>query len=335
MGSPWAIVDTDGRLHVSSVGSSVLMVDGGLVSATNPVPIMPPLLGYLKVGGSVYQATDPWITSGISNVGFIDSTGSIMHLKFNAEAPQVCAQDYLQALAEGDIAGHTPFVKQGYNTNLGTAEMDLWGVNAKYVFPVTPQRMYVVSSNAADDKNGIGVRQIKISYLNGNYVEKSETVNLSGTTLMYTAGSDIYRVNRFRAVTCGGSYAAIGDIDLCGSSTATIYTRLNAGLTRGRNSFYTVPSGTTLYLTNMFTAAGESTKPTLFTLRATYNDSSNEILTSGLFFMPLAETLLTSQAVDVPFEIPIKLPATVDLKISAKANAAGTTGIATLRGWQE
>lgn len=53
--------------------------------------------------------------SKISGIKFIDSLGALKALLWNGDAPQICAQDYLQALAEGDVAGHTIYSKLGYS----------------------------------------------------------------------------------------------------------------------------------------------------------------------------------------------------------------------------
>jgi len=73
-------------------------------------------------------------------------------LIFNEGSPQICAQPYLQALAEGDIANHVTWSEIGYNGALvANTEADLWSGSGTYTFPVAAAGMEVLSSNNTDD----------------------------------------------------------------------------------------------------------------------------------------------------------------------------------------
>ena len=85
-------------------------------------------------------------------IRFLDSlTGTVKSLQWNGEAPQICAQPYLQALAEGDIPGHTPWVRIGYSPLVNTTESDIWGLGGVHVFPTIAGKLEVLSSNNTQD----------------------------------------------------------------------------------------------------------------------------------------------------------------------------------------
>ena len=89
--------------------------------------------------------------SNFSSVKITGADGSSNGLIFNAGSPQVCSQPYLQAMAEGDITGHTPWVKIGYTPTMTNADSDIWSGAGAYVYPVAQQQMEFLSSNNADD----------------------------------------------------------------------------------------------------------------------------------------------------------------------------------------
>lgn len=76
--------------------------------------------------------------SYVNAVKFIDDTGVVRAFRWNADAPQVCAQDYLMALAEGDITNHTPWAKIGYAVMPVTTTTDLWSYASVGPTPVIP-----------------------------------------------------------------------------------------------------------------------------------------------------------------------------------------------------
>lgn len=94
--------------------------------------------------------------SYVEAIKFLDSTGAVQAFKWNTDAPQVCSQPYLQALAEGDISGHAVWSKIGYNGALvASTEADLWSATGSYVFPTSAQAMEIVSADNTQDIGAI------------------------------------------------------------------------------------------------------------------------------------------------------------------------------------
>ena len=265
---------------------------------------------------------------------------------YNDGKPQVCAQNYLHALAEGDIAGHSIFSKLGYLGSGSTSEQDVFGYGGVYTFPASAGNVSVVSSNDNDGKtNGAactGVRVVTIHYLDGSYVEKTLDVTLNGTTVVDTTVGDIFRINNFRVKSFGSgttTYKPIGNLDIHKVGTATeVYSRILLGNTRARNSVYTVPNGKTIYITSMAVGCtkGSTTGNTaVFTLRATYDDKAASLLTAGKFFMPYAEINHMDGQVTREFHIPLKFVAHTDIKVSVLCGQSATICTSSIRGWLE
>jgi hypothetical protein len=256
-------------------------------------------------------------------------TGGSMH------APQ---EPYLTMIAEGDIAGHAPWYKNGYTTGATTTETEIWGAASAYVFPTAEMGMEVVSSDNTQDKaGGTGALGVKIYYLTAAGVAKTEIITLNGTTVVPTVATDIYRVNAFAVSSTGTGGKPVGNITLRHLSDTPVYSHITAGYTKDRSAIYTVPAGKTLYVTSIAvsTLNAGADKGCRFTLRATFDDLANGSLTPGVFFMPYFEIGARNGSFFRGFEMPLKFIAGTDIKVSATAEAASTTCTVALRGWLE
>ena len=80
-----------------------------------------------------------------------DTADGVKQAKFFDTNLSVVAQDYLLALAEGDITGHQAFKLIGYTPTMTTSESDIWSAAGVYTFPTAAQQMEFLSSdNTAD-----------------------------------------------------------------------------------------------------------------------------------------------------------------------------------------
>lgn len=256
-------------------------------------------------------------------------------LRFNAGNPQICAQPYLQAMAEGDITGHTPFSKLGYNADIGASEEDIWGAGGIYPWIAAGGiALEVVSSNANDTIAGTGIQKVRVSYLDTDYSAQSQILNMNGTTPVALTDTTILRVNSLRATQVGANGVAAGAITcrLVGGA-ATIYRQIDAGFTLGRGCTYTVPLGKTLYITSVAVSSGASAKSVRWVGRAQVDDTAPT--TKINFFQPFFEMQTQDSSFYRDFEIPIVVPATADLRMSAISAGAGSICSCALRGWLE
>ena len=249
---------------------------------------------------------------------------------------RVIAQPYEYAIAQGDIADHTPFYKLGYSPASSGSQTTLWSVGTEYVWPTVPMQMEAVSSdNTNDNVGGTGVLTMHLHYLDTNYVEQLEIITLTGTIPKLTVATNIYRVNSWHANTTGTGKKAAGNIDIRNLDHTTVYSRCNAGFTRSRNSCYTVPAGKTLYISDLTFAAGYSTsgKTVRMTLHATITPYELLASTNGLFF-PIFEAMLMDNILSKSIAMVRKVVEKSDLKVSVvgETNAICTSEIS---GWIE
>ena len=88
--------------------------------------------------------------SYFNNIGFLDENGLPYGIKQVNNKPRVSAMPYLYDIAEGNVSGHTPWTKIGFNPAL-TTEEDIWSAGGLYVFPAAATQMEVVSSLSTAD----------------------------------------------------------------------------------------------------------------------------------------------------------------------------------------
>ena len=191
-------------------------------------------------------------TSGLK-MSFVDQDGNAYGVRHVDNKPRVSSMPYLYDIAEGSIPGHNSFHKIGYNPDVDNLLEDLWSVGGLYVFPTAGMQMEVVSSSNSDDGSpaGMGVRTVKLCYLDSNYIEQTEIITLNGTTVVPTVATNILRIQRFYTNTVGSSGVAVGNIDIRHLSNTPIYARIMTGYNSSRQTVWTVPAGKTLYIVSL------------------------------------------------------------------------------------
>lgn len=269
-----------------------------------------------------------------------ENSATYKGLYFNAEAPQVCAQPYLYAVAEGDITGHTNYTKYGRVTVLTTSPMDVWPLANTYTFPSTDgQGLRIISTSTKDTSTGTGAQKIKIEGLSTGYLTQTTEVSTNGQTAVTIGSTNFTRVNKIYISQSGTDYASAGNIDIysTGGTTSPTYGRIETGLTQSRQLVYTVPSNKTLYITSVRLSAGVSTankfQYVIFTTLASVDPGTGAKAT---LMYPFNEIGLLNNAFELNLESPTKIPATADLKIRVHADTtSGSICTAAIRGWIE
>lgn len=273
----------------------------------------------------------------LGGVYLIDSGGNALPLINNAGSPQICAQSYLQALAEGDISGHTPWSKIGFlGTTSANINNDIWARGGTYVYASTAGvQMMVNSSAGSDTSNGTGIQKVNLYYLDSNYAEQVEEITLAGTNTVPTVATNIIRVQGFRASACGTSGSAAGTVSIMQyGATTTTYSVIASTYTRARNITYTVPAGKSLYITSIKFGIASGSKQCVgrFINRAKYDE---KVGVHRDFFMAFTEMVLQDTSITFELEIPTKLPEKTDLKVSVIPDQDGAQVVTALRGWLE
>lgn len=89
--------------------------------------------------------------SYINAIQYLDDLGATRAVNFVGRGLRVMNQDYLLALAEGDLQSHAIWSKIGYTPTMTTTDSDLWGAAGSYVFPTAETQTEVVSTDNTQD----------------------------------------------------------------------------------------------------------------------------------------------------------------------------------------
>jgi hypothetical protein len=189
-----------------------------------------------------------------------------------------------------------------------------------------------VANDATGTVRGPGANTVTVYYLDDDFVEKSATVTLLGTTAVNIA-TDMYRVNNVRVSTAGTGGVPVGTLVV--ASGGQQYGGISAGKTRARQMVWTVPILKSLYITDIyFSVASIATgKYARFTLVANYDEKADTVLDRGLF-MPFKELVLANAPYNRQLTMPVYFPATTDVKMRCFADAACVVTCG-LSGWVE
>ena len=267
-----------------------------------------------------------------------DVNGTAFGLKTIEGKPRVSSTPYSYDIAEGNVLNHKEWSKLGYNAGVGATAEDLIVLSGAYVFPTDNTAMTVESSDNTQDKTGgTGALKVKITYLDKLYAENTVEVTLNGTTAVAIESSagvnaNIFRINSFKITSVGTGGVSVGNLSI--KAGGVTYGYIIAGQTYSRDFIYTVPAGKALFITSFTLGSTSATaqKNCRFTLRANYDHDLETVSAVNLFY-PLFEATLTDQTMQRSLEIPIKIPATVTLRMSVMGDGTIATGSA--RGWIE
>lgn len=335
----WAsmAVDADGYLYaktyVKDPGTLLWVPAVQGLKASDTLAVSGPLTD------TQLRNSDIKITLDSEAVGmkYIATGGVSTEFKSVDGKPRISSMPYTYDIAEGNVTDHRSWGKIGFNGAIGATEEEMWPVSTPYVWPTGALTMTIVSDSAEDDADktpaaGTGAYTVDVYYLTTAFAEKMVTVTMNGTGAVQIA-TDIYRVQNARIMTAGTALTAVGNLTI--ASGGTTYGYISAGRTRMRQCTWTVPAGKTLYITQIaFSCADQAaSKYARFTTKANFDNLSGTILPRGLW-SPYNEVVLNNTAYWRELNPPTKLPATVDLKVSAMANSAAV-GTCSLRGWLE
>lgn len=224
----------------------------------------------------------------------------------------------------------------GRNSLVQNVLCDLWdGPTCTHVFPATAQQMTIVSASAADTLAGTGVQKMVIHYLDANYLERSEIVNMNGVAPVNTVATNILRINAMHAYQQGSGGTAAGAISLKNLAGTVTYSYMSAGVSTARQAIYTVPAAKYGYISHWQASSGSASGSHFTTVRLRAASHEGVLLPGVFLVVDEIGTLNNGYIVTLP--IPIRVPPTTDVKMSAVSDAANANAqvMGTIMGWFE
>lgn len=297
--------DGTDTLGINSDGSiNAYVTDGTNVLAPNSD-------GSVAVGDGTEKLlinTDGSITSKISDGTHtldMDANGRI----------GVIAKDEFTEIARGNVSGSRQVKRTGCNESVAGTKVDV--SLTPPVLPASAASCNVKSASGDDDVGGTGCLTVRVYGLDDTGALASEVVTMTGAVDVATT-TLFSRVFGVEALTFGAGGAVAGAITVKDSTNTYTYATLPVAAMATEDCMYTVPTGASGYLLGYDAGSGSAGAGyVLLRIEATM-DPVTGTATAGVF-RPLCSLVLSNNAsTSVQLASPIKLPAGVDVKATAK-----------------
>ena len=161
-------------------------------------------------------------------------------------------RDFFVQATKGNIVGQTTGNIFAQNDVVGTIEEDIQSQGGTLIFLQNAEIIGLVSSDTVNDiLGGSNANSILITGLDENFIEISEVVNLSATTV--NTSNEYIRINRL-VVNEVGTYTVsnAGIITATAAISGTVQIEIPLGEGVSKSSHYTVPAGQRLIVTRIF-----------------------------------------------------------------------------------
>ena len=210
-------------------------------------------------------------------------------------------------IARGQIPGHYPIHKFGFNPLVNAVEETIWEVGGIYTYPSSAVKMTATSTDGANDEDV----QVTIQGSDADYNQISETVTLNGSGTQET-NSFFLRV--FRAF-IEGSQQPSGTINITNASTT--YARISLGENQTLMTVWTVPAGYTAYLLQKDVTCLTEANNKFGTIRLISRKLGGVFKTHDKFSVQNAHT-------EIVYSIPIPFAEKTDIEIRAVGSSSNS-----------
>lgn len=186
----------------------------------------------------------------------------------------------------------------------------------------------IVSSSAEDDPDdgvdaGTGIHEVRVYYLDANWIEQEETVELNGTANVTTTGTAI-RFLAAHAETVGSSGAAVGNITF--TIDGNPQSRILIGQNETRETAFACPDDKMILVRSVEIATGRAANVDI-DIAIEKRDADTNVW----------YTVLSSQIYQNVVDLQDKhilLDSRDDLRCLGVANSTGVAAFITLHGWK-
>ena len=165
--------------------------------------------------------------------------------------------DFFLEVSKGGVVGHSSFHRFGLNESTGNSFEDIWTVSTNLTYLTAASTLTVTSNNAQDDIAGTGAQKVSLVFLDGDFIEVTEVVDLNGNGAVITTGTALRLVSA--SVSQWGSAPGL-NVALIGI-TATVGATTQGEIATSDNqtlmTHFTVPASKTAYMISSFVSVGK------------------------------------------------------------------------------
>lgn len=229
-------------------------------------------------------------------------------------------------VAQSLVANQTAFRKFGASSVVGTAETPISYTGTIWQ-PTAATTVEAISASANDTAAGSGAQTITIVGLNASFVEVTETLTMAGTSA--TAASSNSYIRLYRAyVASTGTYAGTnqGIITIRVVSAGATIIQIAAGLGQTQTTFYTVPAGKTLYISDVHIGVDSAKAMNIYFFQFPNADDVTTSYTGAKRLVQQYAGVIS--VIDLTYPVPMSFAAKTDVWFAG--TVASTTGSASI-----
>jgi hypothetical protein len=242
------------------------------------------------------------------------------------------AKNHLLEVSKGNVPGQSVWGGIGERESMGTTAQgeDIWRGNEIAPAPTSDtsipipdsagEQMSVISEHANDTLLGVGVRKVRIHYLDANGDAQTEDVEMNGTTAVDLVAANVRFVNDMYAIEVGSNGVAKGHIKIWKKADhGLVYNMIGLGGNKSLVPNKMVPRGHHFVLTTWHAEEAQG-KRCAVRIRST---DMNDTLIPGVFcFKDVAYLNKSTMSRDAS-GLGVCIPSLSIIKVSGWPDAAG------------
>ena len=215
-------------------------------------------------------------------------------------------------ISRGLVPGEEAISILGSNPAVGTTLIDLWDPGGKLVYPEVGEQWEILSSSVNDALGGTKAQKMVLQYLDDDYNEQQEIIDLDSTNPVLTVATNFFRHRRSIVIAPGTINE--GDITIRVAGGGDIRGKIIAGNGNTLDGHYTIPAGKTAFIVFVYTNISKDNDGEIL-LRSTNG-------TDGIFSIRFPLSIYQNSVVS-QVAIPAAFTEKSDLKLTAiSSNAA-------------
>lgn len=193
-------------------------------------------------------------------------------------------------IARGNVPGSYPYSAFGeFISDGAVTDGVVWETGMPTTFTVPNSIQLTLVSTSASDTGDIGIR-----YLDGDLIERTETVTMTGTTPVTTVTTDIRAINN--AYSKNGPL--VGNVTM--TSGGTTYALIPAGDVQFNTSLQRVPAGKRLMITSIYAGSASSTADAKAVVKLETSFINGDSFAEQGWFHPLGGVALQNNSATFP-----------------------------------
>ena len=201
-------------------------------------------------------------------------------------------------IARGAVTASFPFSTFGESVVTGSGSTIVWSTGMPTTLTVPDSIQLTAVSTSASDTGDVVLR-----YLDGDLLEKLETLTLNGLSSVTTVATDIRAVNAIYSK----SGPVVGDVTF--TNGGTTYARINTGDLQFLTSLIRVPANRRMMLTSLYGGSASGTSDSRVRLRLVTSFISGDSFAEDGDLHPIAGIALQDSSSTFPNFGPFPIPA--------------------------